>query len=280
LERLIEARDLWYRYGRSSSWALRGASLEIWRGEFIGLIGESGAGKTTLAKHLNGLLKPHRGFVRVLGMDTRRTPTSKIARHVGYVFQNPDAQIYAATIYDEIASSLRRLGYSREEIEERIEYALKAVDLRKPLNMSPHVLSFGERHRLAIATVLAIRPDVIVLDEPFAGIDYKRSLQMLEILGKMVGEGHTVILIAHDLQLIAEVATRVVVMKQGSIVRDGDVEEILGDIAFLEENGYIPLQVTLVGLKAGLGRYVRVGDMARDLVDRIRKKAGIGGSTP
>jgi len=103
---------------------------------------------------------------------------------------------------------------------------------------------------------------------------------MLEILGKMVGEGHTVILIAHDLQLIAEVATRVVVMKQGSIVRDGDVEEILGDIAFLEENGYIPLQVTLVGLKAGLGRYVRVGDMARDLVDRIRKRAGIGGSTP
>jgi len=280
VERLIEAEDLWYRYGKADTWALRGVSLEVWRGEFIGLIGESGAGKTTLAKHLNGLLRPHRGFVRVLGMDTRRTPASRIARHVGYVFQNPDAQIYAATIYDEIASGLKRLGYRGEEIDGRIEYALKVVDLKKPPTMSPHVLSFGERHRLAIATVLAIRPDVIVLDEPFAGIDYRRSLQMLEILGKMVREGHTVILIAHDLQLIAEVATRVVVMKQGSIVRDGDVEEVLGDIGFLEEIGYIPLQVTLVGLKAGLGRYVRVTDMVRDLVDRIRKKAGIGGSIP
>jgi len=270
LDKLIEAKDLWYRYSQGSGWVLRGVSLNIVRGEFIGLIGESGAGKTTLAKHLNGLLKPNRGFVKVLGMDTRRTPTSKIARHVGYVFQNPDSQIFAATIYDEIASGLKKLGYSNEEIAGRIEYALKAVDLKKPLTLSPHILSFGERHRLAIATVLAIKPDIIILDEPFAGIDYRRSLQMLQTLRKLVEEGHSIVLIAHDLQLIGEVADRVVVMKQGSIIRDGDVEEILGDIGFLEENGYTPLQATLVGIRTGLGRYVRVEDMARDLSRRIK----------
>lgn len=272
LDKLIEAKDLWYRYSQGSDWALRGVSLNIVRGEFIGLIGENGAGKTTLAKHLNGLLKPNRGFVKVLGMDTKRTPTSKIARHVGYVFQNPDSQIFAATIYEEIASGLKKLGYSNEEIAERIEYALKAVDLKKPLTISPHILSFGERHRLAIATILAIKPDVIILDEPFAGIDYRRSLQMLQILRKLVEEGHSIVLIAHDLQLIGEVADRVIVMKRGSIIRDGDVEEILGDIGFLEENGYTPLQVTLVGIRTGLGRYVRVGDMARDLSKRIKDR--------
>jgi energy-coupling factor transport system ATP-binding protein len=272
LDKLIEAKDLWYRYNQGSDWALRGVSLNIVRGEFIGLIGENGAGKTTLAKHLNGLLKPNRGFVKVLGMDTKRTPTSKIARHVGYVFQNPDSQIFAATIYEEIASGLKKLGYSNEEIAERIEYALKAVDLKKPLTISPHILSFGERHRLAIATILAIKPDVIILDEPFAGIDYRRSLQMLQILRKLVEEGHSIVLIAHDLQLIGEVADRVIVMKRGSIIRDGDVEEILGDIGFLEENGYTPLQVTVVGIRTGLGRYVRVGDMARDLSKRIKDR--------
>jgi energy-coupling factor transport system ATP-binding protein len=272
LDKLIEAKDLWYRYNQGSDWALRGVSLNIVRGEFIGLIGENGAGKTTLAKHLNGLLKPNRGFVKVLGMDTKRTPTSKIARHVGYVFQNPDSQIFAATIYEEIASGLKKLGYSNEEIAERIEYALKAVDLKKPLTISPHILSFGERHRLAIATILAIKPDVIILDEPFAGIDYRRSLQMLQILRKLVEEGHSIVLIAHDLQLIGEVADRVIVMKQGSIIRDGDVEEILGDTGFLEENGYTPLQVTVVGIRTGLGRYVRVGDMARDLSKRIKDR--------
>ncbi len=270
MDKLIEVKDLWYKYSQGSDWALRGVSLNIVRGEFIGLIGENGAGKTTLAKHLNGLLKPNRGFVKVLGMDTRRTPTSKIARHVGYVFQNPDSQIFAATIYDEIASGLKKLGYSDEDIAERVEYALKAVDLKKPLTLSPHILSFGERHRLAIATVLAIKPDVIILDEPFAGIDYRRSLQMLQILRKLVEEGHSIILIAHDLQLIGEVADRVIVIKQGFIIRDGDVEEILGDIGFLEENGYTPLQVTLVGIRTGLGRYIRVEDMVRDLSRRIK----------
>jgi energy-coupling factor transport system ATP-binding protein len=269
-EVIIEASDLWFRYDKKQDWVLRGASIRIQRGEFVGLLGESGAGKTTLAKHLNGLLKPQRGFVRVLGRDTRRTPTSFLARHVGYLFQNPDSQIYSPTIRDEISVGLKKLGFRGEEIEDRIRWALEAVDLRKPLDISPHILSFGERHRLAIATILAIKPEVFILDEPFSGIDYGRSLQMLGVFKKLVSEGHSVLLIAHDLQLITELADRVLLMRRGRIVVEGSPEDIIGDPGLLEENGYIPLQITMMAKMLGLGRIVRVNDMAKAIADSLK----------
>jgi energy-coupling factor transport system ATP-binding protein len=268
-EVLIEAKGVWFKYNKKQDWVLKDVNFTVRRGEFVGVIGESGAGKTTLAKHFNGLLKPWRGEVRVLGMDTRRVPTSRLARHVGYVFQNPDSQIYSATIRDELSVGLKKLGFKTEEIEERIKWALEVVDLKKPLNVSPHVLSFGERHRLAIATVLALKPDVFVLDEPFAGIDYKRSLNLLEIFRELTKKGHSVVLIAHDLQLIAELADRVVFMSQGRIIREGTPEEVIGDVAFLESNGYIPLQVSVIASKLGLGKVVRVSDMAEELYKRM-----------
>jgi len=269
-EPLISVENVWFKYTKKQDWVLRGVSLEIKRGEFIGVIGETGAGKTTLAKHLNGLLKPVKGRVLVLGMDTRRTPTSKIARHVGYLFQNPDSQIYSATIRDELSVGLKKLGFRDAEIEERIKWALEVVDLKKPLDMSPHVLSFGERHRLAIATLLAIKPDVFVLDEPFAGIDYKRSLQLLQVFKELTKKGHAVVLITHDLQLISELATRVVFMKSGVILRDSKPEDVIGDVEFLESNNYTPLQVTVIGVKLGLGRPIRVVDLARELEKRLQ----------
>jgi len=269
-ETVIEVSIVWYRYNNEQDWVLRGVSLRISRGEVVAIIGESGAGKTTLAKHMNGLLKPHRGYVRVLGMDTRKTPTSKIAAHVGYVFQSPDAQIFSGTIYEEMTAGLKRLGLKREEMEERIKRALKLVDLDKPLNISPHILSFGERHRLAIASILAMEPDVLILDEPFAGIDYKRSLQLLRALKNLTEEGRSIVLIGHDLQLIGEIADRVIVMKNGEVIREGSVEDILGDIEFLTSNGYIPLQITIIGSEIGVGRYVRVSDAVRDIEKRVR----------
>lgn len=261
---------MWFRYSKHQEWVLKGVSLDVFRGEFIGIIGETGAGKTTLAKHLNGLLKPAKGVVLVFGKDTRKTPTSKLARYVGYLFQNPDSQIYSATIRDELSVSLRKLGFRDSEIEERIKWALDGVDLRKPLDMSPHILSFGERHRLAIATLLAVKPDVFVLDEPFAGIDYKRSLQLLQVFKELTNRGHTVILITHDLQLLAELATRVVFMKGGSILRDSKPEDVIGDVEFLQEHNYTPLQVTVIGAGIGLGRPIRVLDLVKELEKRLQ----------
>ncbi|WP_440059598.1 energy-coupling factor ABC transporter ATP-binding protein [Thermogladius sp. 4427co] len=269
-EEILKAENIWFKYSKKQDWVLKNINLSIRRGEFIALIGESGAGKTTLAKHFNGLLKPLKGRVEVLGMDTRRVPTSKLARHVGYVFQNPDSQIYSATIRDELSIGLKKLGFGESEIEERIKWALEVVDLKKPLNISPHILSFGERHRLAIATVLAIRPDIFVLDEPFAGIDYKRSLQLLGIFKELTKKGHSVVLIGHDLQLIAELATRVIFMSRGEIIREGKPEDVLGDIDFLVENNYIPLQITQASSILGLGRIIRVSDFVNEIVNKVR----------
>lgn len=269
---VVEVSDVWFRYNKGQEWVLKGVSLRISRGEVVAIIGESGAGKTTLAKHMNGLLKPQRGYVKVLGIDTRGAPTSRIAAHVGYVFQSPDAQIFSGTIYEEMIVGLKRLGLRREEAEERIRRALKLVDLDKPLNISPHILSFGERHRLAIASILAMEPDVLILDEPFAGIDYKRSLQLLRALRSLTESGRSIVLIGHDLQLIGEVADRVIVMRSGKIVREGSVEDVLGDIEFLIDSGYIPLQITVIGSKLGIGRYVRISDAVNDILRRIGKE--------
>ncbi|MEM4062040.1 MAG: energy-coupling factor transporter ATPase [Desulfurococcaceae archaeon] len=272
-EVVIEVKDLWFRYGRDLPWVLRGVNLEIRRGEFVAIIGHSGVGKTTLVKHFIGLLKPVNGYVKVLGLDTRKTPVSTLAKYVGMVFQNPEAQLFASTIYDEMSFALRKLGLSRAEIEARIRDALEAVDLHKPLHMSPHLLSFGEKHRLAIASVLALKPKVVILDEPFSGLDYKRSLQLLLVLKKLTEHGGTVVLVAHDLQLISEVADRVVVLANGEVVRDETVHKVLSDVDWLVEHGFTPLQSTLLAKKLGLSGVVKTSEVA-ELLTKLVKDAG------
>jgi energy-coupling factor transport system ATP-binding protein len=266
-EVVIEARDIWFRYTKDQPWVLQGVDINVRRGEILALIGHSGVGKTTLVKHFNGLLKPWRGYVKVAGYDTKITPTSKLSRIVGLVYQNPEAQFFTSTIWEEMTIALRKAGLKKSEIEERVKWALRVVDLEKPLNMSPHLLSFGEKHRLAIATVLAFKPAVLVLDEPFSGLDYKRSLQILLSLRKYVEEGGSVVLVAHDLQLISEVADRIAVLEKGRVVRVGKTEELLSDIDWLVEHGFNPLQSALLARKIGLRGVVRT----RDIADSISK---------
>ncbi len=267
---LISVRDLWFRYKKDLPWVLRGINLDICRGEFVAIIGHSGAGKTTLVKHFNGLLKPVKGSVIVAGRDTRKTPTSVLARIVGMVMQNPEAQFFASTLYEEMSFPLKRLGLKREEIESRIREAFEVVDLVKPLNISPHLLSFGEKHRLAIASILILKPQALVLDEPFSGLDYKRSLQLLIALRRFVESGGTVVLIAHDLQLISEVADRIVVLDNGIIKRSGSMREILSDIDWLRTQGFMPLQSTLLAREIGLRGLVKTSEISEALVNVIK----------
>jgi len=267
--KVVEIRDLWFRYKKDLPWILRGVNLDIYEGEFLAIIGHSGVGKTTLAKHIIGLLKPVKGHVYVLGYDTRKTPVSTLAKYVGMVFQNPEAQFFASTIFDEMSVALKKLKLSREEIEARINEALEAVDLKKPLTISPHMLSFGEKHRLAIASILALKPKIVILDEPFSGLDYKRSLQLLQVLKKITSEGGTVVLIAHDLQLISEVADRIAVLSNGVITRVASPSELLSDVDWLVENGFMPLQSALLARKLGLKRLVRTVDIAKALASTL-----------
>ena len=242
---IVEVRDVSYVYPGGVK-AIDGVSLSIKPGEFIALLGQNGSGKTTLAKLMNGLLKPTEGTVLIKGKDTRKMTVAECARIVGYVFQNPEHQIFASTIFEEISFGPRNLGIPEEDVKRRVEESLKFVDLKKPLNAFPHLLSVGEKHRVAIASVLAMEPEFLILDEPTTGIDFGRSLQIMRLLQRLRDRGKTVMVITHDLYLAAEFAERIIILKDGKKFADGPAKRIISDKKLLMDAGLSPLQVTLL----------------------------------
>ena len=199
---------------------MRDVSLAVAAGEFVALLGANGSGKTTLAKHLNGLLKPTGGCVRVNGRDTRPLRVAELARTVGYVFQNPDHQIFAATVEEEIAFGLRLQGLSQAEVAERVNWALAAFALTPYRELPPALLGWGQRRQVAMAAVLATRPQVLVLDEPTGGLDARSRDALMAAVTTFNRSGGTVILITHNMRLVAEYASRAVVMAGGQVVFD------------------------------------------------------------
>ncbi|MEM1848465.1 MAG: ABC transporter ATP-binding protein [Thermofilaceae archaeon] len=265
---MIKLEDVHFRYPNGPD-AIRGITLGIGRGEFIGIIGHSGAGKTTLAKLIAGLLKPTQGRVLIDGLDTRRVPASTLARKVGYVFQNPEMMIFSATIYEEVAFALRNMGLPNDEVTMRVQEALKVVDLNKPLDHSPHTLSFGEKRRLAIACILAMKPEVLILDEPTTGLDYSRSIALFEALSQLHKSGRTVIVITHDTDLLARFASRILVLREGVVVSDSAAEDVLSDVEFLKSQGFIPTQLQFLASKLRVGRPT-VEAVAEAIVSRFK----------
>jgi energy-coupling factor transport system ATP-binding protein len=222
---VIQVKQLEHVYPNGTA-ALRGVSLEIGTGEFIAVIGQNGSGKTTLVRHFNGLLKPTAGEVLVKGKSVRTTPISSLAASVGYVFQNPDHQIFCHSVWEEIAFGPRMLGFSQQMIAANTKEAIEIMDLEGTDDRHPHSLSRGERQRLAIASVLAIKPEVIVLDEPTGGQDKARTEKLMRLLLQLNQKGHTIIVVTHDIELAAEYARRVVVVCEGGILLDGDPREV------------------------------------------------------
>ena len=207
---------------RSSPEALQGISLKIRQGEFVAIVGKNGAGKSTLAKHLNGLLQPDSGHVIVNGKDTRSCTVARLSHEVGFVFQNPDHQIFSSSVNEEMAFGLRHVaGISPAEIQQRILSALTFVGLQGMGDRHPFTLGKGERQLLAVATVLAVAPPILVIDEPTTGLDWRGTQRMMFLIHELHARNHTIIIITHDMQLAAEHAGRIVVMKAGSVVADG-----------------------------------------------------------
>ena len=229
----LELRNVSYHYPDGTA-ALEGVDLRVENGETLALLGPNGAGKSTLLLHLNGVLRPTDGSVAVEGV-TLADATVRAARaRVGMVFQDPDDQLFMTTLYDDVAFGPLNAGLTRDEVDERVHRALHAVGLAEAASRPAQHLSFGQRKRAALATVLSMAPPVLVLDEPTSNLDPRARREMIALLRSLPA---TKVLATHDMALAAELCERAIVIDAGRIVADGPLGEIMADAALLQAHG-------------------------------------------
>jgi energy-coupling factor transport system ATP-binding protein len=236
----IRFEDVCYHYNSKlpeKNLVLKDINLEIAGGEFVGIIGPSGSGKTTLLQHFTGLLRPTSGKIYVDGQDIGRKdyPVAELRKRIGLVFQFPESQLFEETVYLDVAFGPTMLNLSEDEINMRVNEALKLVGMKteRVKDRSPHHLSEGEKRRVAIAGVLAMAPEVLILDEPTACLDPAGVRTMIQILKQLHVNGTTIIMITHNLDVIVQLAQRIIVLKEGQVCYDGDRKNIFGDSNFL-----------------------------------------------
>lgn len=231
---VVEAVDVEFTYP-SGARALDGVNLAVGRGDFVAIVGQNGAGKTTLTRHFNGLLRPSSGDIRVLGRSAQGVPTIELCRHVGYVFQNPDEQLFCTSVQEELRFGPTNIGADPHATSQRVEEILGDIGLTKYRDVWPKYLTKGERQRLALASVVAMDPDVLIVDEPTTGLDWVESLQILDYLERLRNEyKKTIIIITHDMNIVSLYAKRVVVMARGRAVGDGTAREIFSQPDLME----------------------------------------------
>jgi energy-coupling factor transport system ATP-binding protein len=222
----IETRDVWFSYMEGVD-ALRSVSIQVQQGEYLALVGQNGSGKTTLAKHLLGLLRPRQGEVLIQGEDIRGKPVGEIARRVGYVFQNPDHQIFSATTEEEVSYGPRNLKLEKDEVIRRTERAMKRFDLTAYAERQPATLSYGIRRKVALASIYAMDPQIWILDEPTGGLDWRSEQETMTLLHELNEAGKTIVLITHDMRLVGEHAKRCIVMSEGRVIAHDETRRIM-----------------------------------------------------
>jgi len=225
----IDACGLTYRYPDGHT-ALEGIDLHVEHGERVAVLGPNGAGKTTFMLHLNGLLTASSGALEVAGLAVEPRALQELRARVGLVFQDPDDQLFMPTVHEDVAFGPLNMRLGRDEVARRVAGALAAVRMQRAADRAPHQLSQGERRRVAIATVLAMEPRLLVLDEPSANLDPRARRELLELLAEI---DRTMLIVTHDLPFAAELCERAVILAGGRVVADGPAEEILGDAALL-----------------------------------------------
>jgi energy-coupling factor transporter ATP-binding protein EcfA2 len=230
---IIETKGVIYTYPGGSRPSISDVSIRIEKGEFTLITGPSGCGKTTLCRCFNGLI-PHfyqgelKGEIATAGLNVAKHPTFELAKHVGLVFQNPENQLFALSVEKDVAFGLENLGVRREEMRKRVDWALNLAGIFDLRERAPHELSGGQQQRVAIASVLAMQPEVIVLDEPTSFLDPLSAKKIFEVIYDLNKKlGITVVLVEHRLDLTAKYANHIIIMDEGKIVQDGDPREIL-----------------------------------------------------
>jgi len=274
---MIDVEEVNFTYPNGVE-ALKNVSLVIKNGEFIAIMGQNGAGKTTLVKHFNGLLKPSKGTIRVDGVETTKTSVAALARTVGFVFQNPDHQLFSETVEEEIAFALKNFGFEEEALQKRVNWALNLLGLTQYRKTSPFMLSGGERKRVALASVLAWDPQILILDEPTIGQDYQQKEKLRQFIVQMQTQRKTVVIVTHDVEFVAECNPRVMLMKEGKIVADGEGKEILTNLEALAQSSIVLPQIaqifkqlTPLGLPKNIIDIYEAKDMLLRTLEKRRK---------
>ncbi len=248
MEPVIKVEDLWHIYPKGNVTALKGVSLEINPGEIVGVIGQNGSGKTTMVKHFVGLLKPTKGFVFVNGKDTTPMRVQQLAAKVGYVYQNPNHQLFARTVKDELEFGPRNLGLDEDEIAARVEQAVNFFKLEDFLALHPYRISFPLRKLVGMASIYTMKPDVFILDEPTTGQDNVTTRTVYNLIRRLREEGSTVLCVAHDMILLAEVVDRMLVLRDGDLIMDATPREVFSNEEIMSSTHLTPPQITRLSL--------------------------------
>ena len=250
---IIKIRNLIHMYPNKIM-ALRGINLDIYEGEFVALVGQNGSGKTTLARHIAGLLKPSNKDAEIVvdGLNIIKARMRDIIKKVGYVFQIPEHQIFHSTTREELEFGLRNLGFPENEIKKRVDEVASLLGLKGYENEWPLSLDRGKRFRIVLGSILAIRPKIIIVDEPTTGQDWNDSKYICEILRKINAEGHTIIMITHEMDLVASYATRVIALYKGQVLLDGNPRNVFTKLDILRKTWIQPPQITRLGLRLKL----------------------------
>jgi len=243
---IISCRDVWFEYPDGTD-AVKGVSFDILEGEFVGLVGRNGSGKTTLAKLFNGLYRPTKGTIIVDGVDVRTASVEELTSRVGYSFQNPDDQIFSKTVRDELAFGPKNLKLSQDEIARRVESSASEVEITPHLDANPFNLSQGLRQRVAVASVLTMNPRVLIVDEPTTGQDFARSKIVMNLAKRLRDRGRTIIIISHNMDLVAEYCERLVVMLDGKVLVSGPTKQVFSQPELIRQSSLEPPQVAQLG---------------------------------
>lgn len=252
----IEIKDLYFTYPTGVE-ALGGVSLTIASGEPVAIVGQNGAGKTTLVKHLNGLLQPTQGQVLIGDWDTTQYSVAKLASRVGYVFQNPDEQLFSKNVGAEVAFGPRNLGFDGDRVEALIKDALTLTELSDKTDTNPYDLSVTWRKMVAIASIISMDTDIVIFDEPTTGQDAVNIARISNVIAELRKRGKTVITITHDIDFCAENFERVIALSQGKILLDGKADDVFGQEEILATTYVDAPQLTRLGKRLGFTKTVR-----------------------
>lgn len=246
----ISINDLHFTYPGGVE-ALRGISLEIESGEQVAIVGQNGAGKTTLVRHFNGLLQPTSGSVRIGDWDTREHSVAKLASRVGYVFQNPDEQLFSRDVLTEVAFGPKNLGYEKDKVDELVKRALSLTELSDKTETNPYDLTPAWRKMVALASVIAMDTPILIFDEPTTGQDAVNIGRIVNVISELKKEGKTVVTITHDIDFCAENFERVIALSNGRVLLDGPARDVLGREEILAQTYVEPPQLTRLGKLLG-----------------------------